>query len=175
MAQDLLRIENSNEVDYDPYSNNRLIRIAIPTNCKEDTVPEISSLLKLMGCSAWVTFVHVVPFESNEFSDCLGSEDLRYAMSIAEMKLYSFIKKFERSSDVMFDYKVVTGNPVGAILDVVKKGKFDVLAVKMGDISHLDPEFSNGIDLISRSEIPVIVFGGKTEKYGRDNEGREGR
>jgi len=45
----------------------------------------------------------------------------------------------------------------------------------MGDISHLDPEFSNGIDLISRSEIPVIVFGGKTEKYGRNNEGRGGR
>ncbi|MGC8617922.1 MAG: universal stress protein [Thermoplasmata archaeon] len=164
MAHDLVQTDNLGDASYDHISAGRLIRIAIPTNCNDNSIPGISSLLKLMGCSTWVTFIHVVPFEADEFSDCIGSEDLRYAMSVAEMKLYSFIKKFQKTQDITFDYKIVKGRPVDAILDVVKKGEFDVIGLEMGDIGHLDPQFSNGVELISRSKVPVIVFGKKKER-----------
>ncbi|MGC8562429.1 MAG: hypothetical protein ACP5UZ_00765 [Thermoplasmata archaeon] len=135
------------------------LNILIPTKCRESTIQEIYSYLALLKGDINVDFLHIVPFTTEEFCDCVNTSDVRYDRAVAEKKLYSFVKKFPKSKNIVYDYKVAEGNPKTIVEEMIEEGKYDMVALEIGEFCHISNSIFDIAEIISSVNIPVVTFG----------------
>ncbi|MEM0128347.1 MAG: hypothetical protein QXO03_04600 [Thermoplasmatales archaeon] len=139
------------------------VRVLIPTKCKESTIHEIFSFLKLLKGNINVDFLHIVPVTPEELCDCVDDNDLHYDRAVAEKKLYSFVKRFPKVENVSYSYRVEEGDPKRAIEKITGESEYDILALEIGEFCHFANSVFDVTEIISSVRIPVVTFRGPIE------------
>lgn len=142
---------------------NNIMRILIPTACREDTIHEIYPVLNIFSCNTEITFFHVVPLSTDSLYDCVDLRDVNYAISVAEKRLYNFVKMMPSKDNVFYDYKIKNGKSKDELLKAAREGSYDLIALHIGDISHFSHSVFDVFEIVNMSTIPVIIFGRKKE------------
>ncbi|MFP3300067.1 MAG: hypothetical protein RXN92_03180 [Thermoplasmatales archaeon] len=139
-------------------SHTRTLRILIPTTCDQYTVSNIYSILNMFDSSLRITFFHVVPFSVDTLNDCIDNGDINYAKSVAEKKMYSFIKMMPKRENAVYDYKISTGNSKEEISKIINRNEYDIIALQVGQVGHYSHSIFDILEMVNLSNIPVIVF-----------------
>ncbi|MEM3940740.1 MAG: hypothetical protein QW538_03065 [Thermoplasmatales archaeon] len=134
------------------------IKVLVPTKCRETTIAEILSFLKLLRGNVNVDFFHIVPITPSELCDCVDANDVHYDRAVAEKKLYSFMRKFPKSSNISYSYKIEEGDPKKAIQKLAKENSYDLLLLEIGEFCHFSNSVFDVTEVISSVNIPVITF-----------------
>jgi len=140
-------------------SHPRILRILIPTTCDQYTVSNIYSILNMFDSFLRITFFHVVPLSVDTLNDCIDNGDINYAKSVAEKKLYSFIKMIPKRENAVYDYKISTGRSKEEISKIINGNEYDIIALQVGEMSHYSHSIFDILEMVNLSNIPVIVFG----------------
>ncbi len=143
---------------------NNTMRILIPTACREDTIHEIYPVLNMFSCNTEITFFHVVPLSPDSLYDCVDLRDVNYAISVAEKRLYNFVKMMPSKDNVFYDYKIKNGKSKDELLKAASEGFYDLIALHIGDISHFSHSIFDIFEIVNMSPIPVVIFGKENEK-----------
>lgn len=141
-------------------------RILLPTNCSESFKKDCVDTLDALFSSGTVTFLHIVPNFSKDYSPCFSKDDDDFASSVAEKKLYDFVKNITFKGDFKKLRKILKGDVVEKLRDETGSGEYDVLMLREKGFCHNSDLNLNIHPIISSSKIPVIVFdkGGKKTK-----------
>lgn len=140
-------------------SHQRILRILIPTTCDQYTVSNIYSILNMFDGFLSITFFHVVPLSIDTLNDCIDTGDINYAKSVAEKKLYSFIKMIPKRENAVYDYRISAGRSKEEISKIINGNEYDIIALQVGEMSHYSHSIFDILEMVNLSNIPVIVFG----------------
>ncbi|MEM0128505.1 MAG: universal stress protein [Thermoplasmatales archaeon] len=141
-------------------ANDRIksIKVLVPTKCRDATINDIFSFLKLLRGNVNVDLFHVVPITPSELCDCVDVNDVHYDRAVAEKKLYSFMRRFPKASNISYSYKIEEGDPKRAIEKLAKEKSYDLLLLEIGEFCHFSNSVFDVTEVISSVSIPVITF-----------------
>ncbi len=143
------------------YPGREFKKILIPTACHESTISEMYPVLEMLKNQTQITFFHVVPLSTDSLYDCVDLRDINYAMSVAEKKLYSYIKRMPEKKNIVYSYKVSNGKSKDQIVREMTENKYDLIALQIGEIGHFSHSIFDVLELVNLSRIPVLIFGNR--------------